>query len=68
MDCGVTRRLRARYSALAALPATAQDETPRERNRQMRETRGGDGAAREFCDLLLMASGRYASLLAHYCA
>jgi 3-deoxy-D-manno-octulosonate 8-phosphate phosphatase (KDO 8-P phosphatase) len=26
--------------------------------------RGGQGAAREFCDLLLMASGRYATLLA----
>ena len=26
--------------------------------------RGGEGAAREFCDLLLMASGRYAALLA----
>ena len=25
---------------------------------------GGHGAAREFCDLLLMASGRYAALLA----
>jgi 3-deoxy-D-manno-octulosonate 8-phosphate phosphatase (KDO 8-P phosphatase) len=25
--------------------------------------RGGEGAAREFCDLLLMASGRYAELL-----
>ena len=25
--------------------------------------RGGQGAAREFCDLLLMASGRYAALL-----
>ena len=25
---------------------------------------GGEGAAREFCDLLLMASGRYAGLLA----
>jgi 3-deoxy-D-manno-octulosonate 8-phosphate phosphatase (KDO 8-P phosphatase) len=25
--------------------------------------RGGDGAAREFCDLLLMAAGRYATLL-----
>jgi 3-deoxy-D-manno-octulosonate 8-phosphate phosphatase (KDO 8-P phosphatase) len=25
--------------------------------------RGGQGAAREFCDLLLMASGRYATLL-----
>ena len=27
-------------------------------------TRGGYGAAREFCDLLLVASGRYADLLA----
>lgn len=27
----------------------------------------GAGAAREFCDLLLVASGRYASLLADYC-
>jgi 3-deoxy-D-manno-octulosonate 8-phosphate phosphatase (KDO 8-P phosphatase) len=25
--------------------------------------RGGDGAAREFCDLLLVAAGRYAGLL-----
>ena len=25
---------------------------------------GGHGAAREFCDLLLMAAGRYAGLLA----
>jgi len=25
--------------------------------------RGGEGAAREFCDLLLVASGRYAQLL-----
>jgi 3-deoxy-D-manno-octulosonate 8-phosphate phosphatase (KDO 8-P phosphatase) len=27
------------------------------------ERRGGDGAAREFCDLLLVASGKYAGLL-----
>lgn len=27
------------------------------------QARGGQGAAREFCDLLLMAAGRYASLL-----
>jgi 3-deoxy-D-manno-octulosonate 8-phosphate phosphatase (KDO 8-P phosphatase) len=26
-------------------------------------SRGGSGAAREFCDLLLCASGRYAELL-----
>jgi len=29
--------------------------------------RGGHGAAREFCDLLLMASGRYAQLLREAC-
>ena len=28
--------------------------------------RGGDGAAREFCDLLLVASGRYCDLLEQY--
>lgn len=28
--------------------------------------RGGDGAAREFCDVLLVASGRYAQLLGAY--
>ncbi len=28
--------------------------------------RGGDGAAREFCDVLLVASGRYADLLKKY--
>lgn len=27
------------------------------------QARGGEGAAREFCDLLLVASGRYAALL-----
>ena len=27
---------------------------------------GGQGAAREFCDLLLVASGRYAGLLEGY--
>lgn len=30
------------------------------------QTRGGHGAARELCDLLLVASGRYASLLQAY--
>lgn len=29
-------------------------------------TRGGEGAAREFCDLLLVASGRYVDLLEQY--
>ncbi|MDP3828171.1 MAG: 3-deoxy-D-manno-octulosonate 8-phosphate phosphatase, partial [Polaromonas sp.] len=30
--------------------------------------RGGDGAVREFCDLLMVASGRYAALLQEYTA
>ncbi|WP_333846225.1 KdsC family phosphatase [Limnohabitans sp.] len=32
------------------------------------EREGGSGAAREFCDLLLVASGRYAALLQSYFA
>ena len=32
------------------------------------ELEGGHGAAREFCDLLLVASGRYAALLQSYVA
>jgi 3-deoxy-D-manno-octulosonate 8-phosphate phosphatase (KDO 8-P phosphatase) len=32
------------------------------------ERDGGHGAAREFCDLLLVASGRYAELLRAYVA
>jgi 3-deoxy-D-manno-octulosonate 8-phosphate phosphatase (KDO 8-P phosphatase) len=30
------------------------------------QARGGDGAAREFCDVLLVASGRYVDLLKKY--
>ena len=56
-----------RRCALACAPANAQAEV-RASAHYVTQTRGGDGAAREFCDLLLMASGRYASLLAHYCA
>jgi 3-deoxy-D-manno-octulosonate 8-phosphate phosphatase (KDO 8-P phosphatase) len=29
-------------------------------------SRGGHGAVREFCDLLMVANGRYAALLGHY--
>lgn len=56
-----------RRCALACAPVNAQAEV-RASAHYVTQTRGGDGAAREFCDLLLMASGRYASLLAHYCA
>ena len=56
-----------RHAGFACAPANAQAEV-RASAHYVTQTRGGDGAAREFCDLLLMASGRYASLLAHYCA
>ncbi|MDY0106414.1 MAG: HAD hydrolase family protein [Giesbergeria sp.] len=55
-----------RRSAFACAPANAQAEV-RASAHHITQARGGDGAAREFCDLLLMASGRYAALLASYC-
>jgi len=54
-----------RRSALAAAPANAHAEV-RAAAHWVTQARGGDGAAREFCDLLLVASGRYAGLLAQY--
>jgi 3-deoxy-D-manno-octulosonate 8-phosphate phosphatase (KDO 8-P phosphatase) len=30
------------------------------------KVRGGDGAVRELCDLLMVASGRYVNLLEEY--
>src|SRR3990167_5365303 len=56
-----------RRCALACAPVNAQAEV-RASAHLVTQARGGDGAALEFCDLLLMASGRYAALLAHYCA
>jgi 3-deoxy-D-manno-octulosonate 8-phosphate phosphatase (KDO 8-P phosphatase) len=44
-------------NAHVEVAATAHYVTP---------SRGGDGAAREFCDLLMVESGRYVSLLADY--
>lgn len=55
-----------RRSAFACAPANAQAEV-RAHAHHITQMRGGDGAAREFCDLLLTASGRYAALLAAYC-
>lgn len=49
-------------SAFACAPANAHVEV-RAIAHHVTAARGGDGAAREFCDLLLMAAGRYASLL-----
>ncbi|MDP3135428.1 MAG: HAD hydrolase family protein [Burkholderiaceae bacterium] len=48
--------------AFACAPANAHAEV-RARAHHVTQARGGFGAAREFCDLLLVASGRYAELL-----
>ena len=48
--------------AFACAPANAHVEV-RARAHHVTQAPGGAGAAREFCDLLLVASGRYAALL-----
>ena len=52
-------------AALACAPANAQVEV-RARAHYVTQAQGGHGAVRELCDLLLVASGRYANLLAGY--
>ena len=54
-----------RRCAFPAAPANAHIEV-RNAARYVTQARGGEGAAREFCDLLLVASGRYAQLLEAY--
>lgn len=54
-----------RRSALAAAPSNAHPEVAACAH-VITQARGGEGAVREFCDLLLVASGRYAALLAEY--
>ena len=54
-----------RRCGFAAAPANAHAEV-RAAARYVTQARGGEGAAREFCDLLLVASGRYAQLLEAY--
>lgn len=49
-------------AGFACAPANAHAEV-RAVAHHVTVARGGDGAARECCDLLLMAAGRYASLL-----
>jgi 3-deoxy-D-manno-octulosonate 8-phosphate phosphatase (KDO 8-P phosphatase) len=49
-------------AALAVAPPNAHVEV-RAVAHHVTSARGGEGAAREFCDLLLVASGRYAGLL-----
>ena len=49
--------------AFACAPANAHLEV-RARADHVTQALGGHGAAREFCDILLVASGQYAALLA----
>lgn len=55
-DIAVMRRC-----AFACAPANAHLEA-RTMAHYVTHARGGDGAAREFCDLLMVASGKYAGL------
>jgi len=52
-------------SALSCAPANAHLEV-RARAHHVTQACGGQGAAREFCDVLLVASGHYATLLREY--
>ena len=56
-----------RRCAFACAPANAHVEVKAIAH-HVTQAAGGHGAAREFCDLLLVASGRYASLLEGYTA
>lgn len=49
-------------AAFACAPANAHVEV-KAMAHHVTEARGGEGAAREFCDLLLTAAGRYAPLM-----
>ncbi len=54
-----------RRCAFACAPVNAHAEV-RAVAHYVTAARGGDGAAREFCDLLLVASGRYVDVLEPY--
>jgi 3-deoxy-D-manno-octulosonate 8-phosphate phosphatase (KDO 8-P phosphatase) len=54
-----------RHSAFACAPANAHIEVNAIAH-FVTQRSGGEGAAREFCDLLLVAKGAYADLLAEY--
>lgn len=56
-DLAVMRRC-----VFACAPLNAHEEA-RAAAHHVTRARGGEGAAREFCDLLLVASGKYAGLL-----
>ena len=52
--------------AFGCAPANAHAEVLARAN-YITRAEGGHGAAREFCDVLLVASGRYAGMLQEYC-
>ena len=54
-------------AAFSCAPANAHAEV-KALAHHTTQTAGGHGAAREFCDLLLVASGRYAGMLRAFCA
>lgn len=54
-----------RRCAISAAPINAHVEV-RAIAQYITTARGGDGAVREFCDLLMVASGRYRTLLENY--
>jgi 3-deoxy-D-manno-octulosonate 8-phosphate phosphatase (KDO 8-P phosphatase) len=54
-----------RRCGFACAPANAHAEV-KACARYVTHNAGGQGAAREFCDLLLVAAGRYAGLLEGY--
>ena len=54
-----------RRCAFAAAPANAHAEV-KAAARLVTQAAGGHGAAREFCDVLLQAAGRYGELLGRY--
>ena len=54
-----------RRAAIAVAPPDAHVEV-RHCAAYVTQAAAGQGAAREFCDLLLVASGRYAQLLESY--
>jgi 3-deoxy-D-manno-octulosonate 8-phosphate phosphatase (KDO 8-P phosphatase) len=56
-----------RHAAFSCAPPDAHAEV-RARAHHVTRAYGGHGAVRELCDLLLVASGRYAGLLADYAA
>ncbi len=56
-----------RRCAMACAPANAHAEVL-DNAHYVTQRSGGHGAAREFCDLLLQANGRYAALLQAYLA